>query len=391
MKRNISLVAKFTTIPLIIFGYLPILGYVLGGGVWHWVTIMVLVLMIILDPIVGTDSVNTTPELDAKLENSFRHRLMLWLTVPTSFITTLFGYSLITNTPLSMFEVLGVTYSPLSIPEQIGLTCSMVVAVGFGIVVAHELCHHGNKIDRFLGQLQCTPIGMVDFFIYHNFGHHITVATPEDLGSAPYGISFWAFASRSIPGKTKAAWKIEKERLHRNGYSPWTLRNRFLTIALLPILWFSFLFYLFGPISIILFALQYAFPRMILATADYAEHYGLARKQLADGTYEKIRPEHAWDDTFILSGLFFCQIVRHSDHHTFVGRPYQILRTMSQSPKLPLGYLVILWASMVPPIWRKLVHPVIEKYYEEHDVLPYALPYALPERFREKAVITTFT
>jgi len=387
LKRNISIVTKYTTLPLLIFASTPVLAYFAGGGLWYWLTVFVLLVCIVLDPIVGNDPVNAPAEMEAELEAGLFYRFMLWLYIPVQFFMTLFCYSLISNTPLDMFAALGVVYQPLSLVEMIGLTLSLVLVTGFGATPGHELCHHGNAFDRFMGQALLTPISMADFYVYHNFHHHLTVATPEDHATAPYGENFWRFALRSTIRKSICAWQVEAKRLARKGLSWFNLDNKMIKITVAQWAWFALLAVLFGWIALPLFVLQYIFPRMLLATADFAEHYGLMRKQLADGSYEKIRPEHAWDDSAIISSFFMCQIDRHSDHHANVGRPYQILRVMDKAPRLPYGYLNILFVTMVPSAWRKLMHPIIEEFYDTADIIPYALPGTLPERFRDRAVI----
>jgi len=56
---------------------------------------------------------------------------------------------------------------------------------------------------------------------------------------------------------------------------------------------------LFGWVALPVFLGCWLFPRLFLAFVDYLEHYGLGRRRLADGTYEPIRAEHAWDDNYI--------------------------------------------------------------------------------------------
>ena len=387
IKRKVSIVARFTTFPILIFAMTPIIAYLMGGGLWYWSTLIAFAICIILDPIVGDDPINAPAEMDQELEASVFYRVMLWLYIPVQFLITLFCYSLITNTPMDMFTVLGVSYHPLSTPEMIGLALSLGLVTAFGAAPGHELCHHGNAFDRFMGQALMTPISMADFYVYHNFHHHLHVATPLDPATSAYGENFWRFALRSTVLKSIVAWKVEAERLGRKGSSWLSLDNKMIKITIAQVSWFSLLAYLFGWIVVPLFFMQYFFPRLLLAAADFAEHYGLMRKQLEDGSYEKVRPEHAWDDSMIISSFFMCQIDRHSDHHTNVGRPYQILRVMENAPRLPLGYLNILFVAMVPSLWRKVMHPIIEDFYDKADIVPYALPNTLPERFVERAVI----
>ena len=387
IKRKVSIVARYTTIPILLFSTTPVIAHFLGGGYWYLLTLAVFGICMILDPIVGDDPINAPEEMEKELEESSFFRFMLWVYVPIQFLITLFCYSLITNTPMEMFTVLGVSYYPLSTAEMVVLALSLAFVTATGATPGHELCHHGNQFDRFMGQALMTPISMADFYVYHNFHHHIHVATPLDPATSPYGENFWRFALRSTVLKSITAWKVEAERLGRKGSSWISLDNKMIKITIAQIAWFSLLVYLFGWISLPLFIMQYLFPRLLLATADFAEHYGLMRKQLEDGSYEKVRAEHAWDDSMIISSFFMCQIDRHSDHHANVGRPYQILRVMDKAPRLPLGYLNILFVTMFPPLWRKIMHPIIEEFYDTADIVPYALPNTLPERFLDRAVI----
>lgn len=167
IKRNVSIVTKYTTVPLLLFSITPTLGYLAGGGVWYWLTVFVLLLSIALDPIVGTDPINAPIEMDAELTNKLFFRVMLWLYVPMQFLMTLFCYSLISETSMGVFLAMGVTYVPLGWGEIIGLALSLSLVTGFGATIGHELCHHCNRIDHFLGQVLLTPISMADVVIGH--------------------------------------------------------------------------------------------------------------------------------------------------------------------------------------------------------------------------------
>jgi alkane 1-monooxygenase len=370
---QLSVVARVTTWPLIGLLTLPVIGWALGGGLWHWLTLMVFVAMSVLDPFVGPDNINHRPEDEIALEKSLFYRAMLWLLVPAQWAVAVFCYWLFTQ-------------GDLSAAEQAGVLLSSAIAVGFGATAAHELAHHGQRFDRWMGILLFTPINMCDFAIYHNYGHHNRVATPEDPGSAKYGDSIFAFIVTSIVFKTLMGWGIEAERLRRQGRSPWSLRNGMLWMTVLPLAWLAVMVGLFGWLAVPLFLAHFLFARVLLAVADYLEHYGLARRRLSDGSWETIRAAHAWDDSFLVSSLLFCQIDRHSDHHANVGRPYQILRVMPEAPRLPYGYLVMLWVALIPPLWRKVMHPRVQAVWDTGAALPHGRPENLPERYRQDAV-----
>ncbi|WP_458295165.1 fatty acid desaturase [Nocardioides terrisoli] len=58
------------------------------------------------------------------------------------------------------------------------------------------------------------------FYIEHNRGHHVRVATPEDPASSRYGENFYQFWPRTVGGSLKSAWNIEKKRYARKKQHP---------------------------------------------------------------------------------------------------------------------------------------------------------------------------
>lgn len=372
-RQPLSMVARVTSWPLIALATLPFIGYWMGGGWWHWLGFGVFLVAVVLDPLVGPDEVNHDPAQEAELEKRTSFRVLLWLILPAQLAVAIFAYWLVNDAGLSAFETAGVFLSS-------------AICVGFGATSGHELAHHPSKIDRGIGILLFMPFNMCDFAIYHNYGHHNRVATPADPGSAKYGENVWVFGPRSIWKKTLMGWEVEIERLRRQGLPAWHWRNAMIWMHVLPLAWVTVMTLAFGWMSIPLFVFHFVFARGLLAVADYLEHYGLARRRLADGSWEPVRPEHAWDDSFLVSSLFFCQIDRHSDHHANVGRPYQILRVMPQAPRLPYGYLVMIWIAMIPPLWRRMMHPRLEAFWDRGGALPHGRPEKLPEKYAASAI-----
>ena len=374
-KPRLSPLTKVGALPVSAVALLPFVGYWLGGGAWHWLTVvLIFVVGPVLDRLIGEDNLNVPPQLEARYEKSLYYRLTLWLYLPVQIALVLFSYHLIINTDMALYA-------------QIGLALSMAVGVGFGATLAHELCHHPSRLDRFIGVQVFSLCGMANFLVYHNYGHHNLVATPEDPGSARYGESFWRFMPRNIGRKLVLSWQIEAKRLNTLG-KPWlSPYNLMIWLTLNELAWVAGLTWYFGPLALALFALQYAAPRLLLSVGDYLEHYGLSRRKLPGGEYEPPRAIHSWDDSYMLSNFLFTAVDRHADHHENSGRPFQILRVRHEAPRLPYGYLTMIFAAFAPPVWRRLVHPVLEAFYDKGEVAPHALPEALPERFVTRAQI----
>ena len=71
---------------------------------------------------------------------------------------------------------------------------------GIAINTAHELGHKRKSYERWLSKVALAQTGYGHFFIEHNRGHHVRVATPEDPASSRLGESFWEFLPRTVWG-----------------------------------------------------------------------------------------------------------------------------------------------------------------------------------------------
>jgi alkane 1-monooxygenase len=75
---------------------------------------------------------------------------------------------------------------------------------GISINTAHELGHKRSAHERWLSKLALAQTCYGHFFVEHNRGHHVRVATPEDPASARLGESFWAFLPRTVWGSLRS-------------------------------------------------------------------------------------------------------------------------------------------------------------------------------------------
>ena len=60
------------------------------------------------------------------------------------------------------------------------------------------------------------------FYVEHNLGHHVHVATPEDPSTAKYNQNLYAFWYQTILGTYKKAWQIQLKlnKVNNNSFSP---------------------------------------------------------------------------------------------------------------------------------------------------------------------------
>jgi len=165
-------------------------------------------------------------------------------------------------------------------------------------------------------------------------------------------------------GNVGAAWQLEQERLQRKGLGVFGPRNELLRGYAVSLVIAGLFFALFGSAGLVFFALQSLMAIVMLETVNYLEHYGLRRKQLPNGKYERTTHRHSWNSNYLLTNMLLFQLQRHSDHHEFPARRYQVLRHIDQSPQLPAGYATMMLLAWCPPLWRGVMDPRVQSYYE---------------------------
>ena len=139
------------------------------------------------------------------------------------------------------------------------------------------------------------------------------------------------------------------------GRAPWHLSNDIVQTSLITLaLWLALITWLgIGVLPFLLLASIWA--NFQLTSANYIEHYGIARRRLADGRYEPCRPQHSWNSNHIVSNWALFHLQRHSDHHAHATRRYQSLRTFDELPQLPSGYFGMFLLAYVPILWFRVM------------------------------------
>ncbi|MFE5288511.1 alkane 1-monooxygenase [Nocardia sp. NPDC056611] len=335
-------------------------GWTAVSPVWWWIgPLIVYVLLPILDRFFGPDGQNPPDEVMEYLENDKYYRYCTYAYIPFQLLSLTVACYLWTASDLSWLGVDG----GLGLISKLGLALSMGVMGGVGINTAHELGHKKDELERWLSKITLAQTFYGHFYIEHNRGHHVRVATPEDPASARFAETFWSFLPRSVWGSLRSSWELEAKRLERLGKRPWTIRNDVLNAWLMSVVLFGALAVAFGPAVLPWLVIQAIYGFTLLETVNYLEHYGLMRQKTAGGRYERCTPEHSWNSDHIVTNIFLYHLQRHSDHHANPTRRYQILRSMDGAPNLPSGYASMISLAYFPPLWRKVMdHRVLEHY-----------------------------
>ncbi|WP_063057610.1 alkane 1-monooxygenase [Nocardia sienata] len=336
------------------------LGWDRSAAVWWWIgPLLVYVLLPILDGFFGPDGQNPPEEVMEQLEHDRYYRWCVYAFIPFQLASLVFAAYLWTAPDLSWLGIEG----GLGVWSKIGVALTVGVMGGVGINTAHELGHKKDELERWLSKITLAQTGYGHFYIEHNRGHHVRVATPEDPASARFAETFWSFLPRSVWGGLRSGWALERTRLQRSGKGPWTIRNDVLNAWAMTVVLWGALAVLFGPGVLPFLLLQAVYGFSLLETVNYLEHYGLLRQRTESGRYVRCTPEHSWNSDHIVTNIFLFHLQRHSDHHAAPTRRYQTLRSMDGAPELPGGYASMITLAYFPPLWRKVMdHRVLAHY-----------------------------
>ena len=177
---------------------LAFLGYggwqLTGLGAWFWIgPVVILVVVPTIDLVAGLDRSNPPDDVIEALENDRYYRWITYLFLPIQYAAFVGAMYLI-----AVGDPLG--GESLALWEKVGLAISIGCIGGIGINTAHELGHKKESHERWLSKIALAPVFYGHFYIEHNRGHHVRVATPEDPASARLGENFYQFWPRTVWG-----------------------------------------------------------------------------------------------------------------------------------------------------------------------------------------------
>ncbi len=335
------------TLPFLAWALVELTGL---GIFWFYGPVLVFGIFPLLDLAVGLDARNPPESMIKALEQDRYYRWCTYAYLPVQYAGLIFACWLW-------------SHGDLSTAESIGLALTVAMVSGIAINTAHELGHKRASLERWLSKVALAQSGYGHFFIEHNRGHHVRVATPEDPASSRLGESFYRFWPRTVAGSLRSAWELERVRLRRMDSSMWTPRNDILGAWAMTVVLFGALVAVFGVVVLPYLLIQAVLGFSLLEVVNYLEHYGLLREHRDDGRYERTRPEHSWNSNNTASNVLLYHLQRHSDHHANPVRRYQALRHVEEAPQLPTGYAGMILTAVIPPLWRRVMdHRVLEHY-----------------------------
>ena len=348
-KRYAWLLGLFVpTLPFLAWGLVDATGL---SVFWFFGPLVVFGVFPFLDLLIGKDAENPPDSVIKWLEQDRYYRWCTYAFLPLQFAALIGGAWLLAGDALSVID-------------KIGLALTLGCVNGVGINTAHELGHKRASMERWLSKVALAQSAYGHFFIEHNRGHHVRVATPEDPASSRMGESFYAFIPRTVLCSLRSSWHLERKRLDRLEKSSWTLHNDILNAWAMTFVLFAGLTIVFGLVILPYLLIQAVGGFLLLEVVNYLEHYGLRRQKREDGLYELCRPEHSWNSNNVASNVLLYHLQRHSDHHANPTRRYQALRHVDEAPQLPTGYAGMILLAAIPPLWRRVMDPRLLEHYD---------------------------
>ena len=324
-------------------------GFEVGG--WQLFSPLILAFLIIplLELLLPADHSNLDA-LQSELEGKNPlYDGLIYLMVPLQYFTlSLFLWKIGEPNHSSLEKIVMIS--------AMGLNCGII-----GINVAHELGHRSTKFEILLAKFLLLSSLYLHFYIEHNRGHHKRVGTHDDPASARYGESLYAFLIRSIVLSYFSAWQLEVNRLNKQNQSPFSMNNQMIHFGVIQLVLLIAIFYFFGWMVMGYFMIASFLGIALLESVNYIEHYGIGRRPREDGSFEKVMHCHSWNSNHVLGRLALFELSRHSDHHYKASKKYQLLNHHEESPQMPTGYPGMIILALIPPLWFKVMHPLLEK------------------------------
>lgn len=330
------------------------LGISIGGLYNYLAVIFTFVFIPVLEVLVKrSDEKYTEQEKENRLLDPF-FDILLYLNIPIVFGIFFFSLNKLVQTT-SISDIIGII-----------LSASIVMATN-GINVGHELGHRRSLFARTCSKLLYLPCQYMHFYIEHNFGHHIHVATPEDPATAMYKQNIYSFWITSVVRTYISAWKIQLRLLKVSKRSFFSIKNDMIFYTLLQLSFIAMIYNYFELYITLLSILISVISFLFLETINYVEHYGLLRKKDSNGRYERVKPHHSWNSNHTIGRIVLYELTRHSDHHYKSSKKYQVLESLDNCPHLPYGYPTSILLSLIPPIWFSIMNPLVRDHMGYSD------------------------
>lgn len=230
----------------------------------------------------------------------------------------------------------------------LGLGLSLWMTQLFATCVAHELIHRRDKRQALLGHLLAGFCGYPALGLEH-LAHH---GRPGSIELA------------EVPAKSESMWRFTARRLSRIGNEllgrhspiwnwgiqlPGVVRTRAAMASTLVTAmacaamtgWRGLCLYV-GVAFGVSFGIQ---------LITFIQHWGLGEQDIGS----RVGYGRGWEEDCQFQAWVTLSISIHDRHHRDSRMPFYRLALTPDSPRLPASYVLLMFASMVPPVWQRVM------------------------------------
>lgn len=221
----------------------------------------------------------------------------------------------------------------------------------FAVVVAHELIHQKGwrrQMGGFLAGAAGYPWLAHEHLMHHSVSGNVELAEWPRLNE-----SVWRFAARRTRRVFRSALQCNAMQAAKRDRHPFFggLADSLLGTSLMAVGfgWAA------GVGGVLLYAAVVVGVHFGVQAVTYLQHWGLGDDSIADADENR----YAWEDRCRFQGWLMLNMALHQTHHRDSRLPFYRVVPQTGSPRLPAGYVILLLASFMPPIWRWLMVPVL--------------------------------
>lgn len=239
--------------------------------------------------------------------------------------------------------------------DLVGLGLSLWMTLLFGTCVAHELIHRRDKRQAMLGHVLAGFCAYPALGVEH-LAHH---ARPGNTRLAEYPLkteSVWQFAWRRMRTIGEDLFGPGTPTWDRHAQMPNLVRMRVATVVT-ALTWTSF-GVIAGWTGAVLFLSMMIAVAFGIQLITFIQHWGLGD----DSIPERIAYGRGWEEDCRFQAWVTLNISLHDRHHQDSRRPYYRLELSPDSPRLPAGYVVLMFASLIPQVWRHVMEPAFVRW-----------------------------
>lgn len=236
----------------------------------------------------------------------------------------------------------------------IALGASLWATCVFGSCVSHELIHRREAGAKVLGRILSGLIGYP--LLEHEHRAHHASSGNSTLPEWPQrDESVWSFTARRLHHAVRSAWTANLKVAQRSGRA-WR-GGLEVSIVAFACTCTSFAWAI-GWTGAALYASTAAVVLWSMQAITFIQHWGLGEDSVRDSELLNL----GWEDHCRLQAWLTLSISFHQAHHHGHGAPYYRLAPQENAPRQPGGYVVLLLASLCPPVWRALMVPALTRW-----------------------------